>query len=326
MGHTHAVGWSATDATIVGVVGLDRPKSEKFAAAFGVQAFESLDAVLPQVDVVDICVPTHLHLDFTLKAATAGKHVLCEKPIARSLEDAQKMIMACREANVRLFVGMTVRFFPQYRGIYDAVRAGKVGSPGVIRLTRATYRPHSAHDDWFSDFARSGGPILDTLIHDYDYARWLGGDVERVYARGSAPDAGGIAEYVQVLLRFRSGALGHVEGGWAYPPPLFRTKVEVAGDGGLIEWESDTSAPLVTYTEPEPGAVADVGLPLSPLAEDPYTTMIKHFYDSLMHDKPFAVTANDALSALQIGLAAIESMRSGLPVNLAPLPVQPEAA
>src|SRR5579859_6770355 len=259
MGHTHAVGWLATGVKVVGIVGLDRAKAEKLAATCGAQAFESLDAALPYVDVVDICVPTHLHLDFTLKAAAAGKHVLCEKPIARTLEDAQKMIAACQKANVRLFVGMTVRFFPQYRGIYDAVQAGKIGKLAVVRLTRVAYRPHSVPDDWFSDFARSGGPILDTLIHDYDYARWLAGDVERVYTRGSAPDAGGISEYVQVLLRFRSGAIGHVEGGWAYPPPLFRTKVEVAGDGGLIEWESDSSAPLVAHVKPEPGAVADVG-------------------------------------------------------------------
>src|SRR5260221_8228301 len=101
------------------------------------------------------------------------------------------------------------------------------------------------------------------LVHDYDYARWMGGEIERVYTRISPPDAGGISDYAQVLLRFRSGAIGHIEGGWCYPPGMFRTKIEAAGTGGLIEWDSDSTAPITSYFKAEPGTVADVGLPLS---------------------------------------------------------------
>ncbi len=320
MGHTHAAGWAATDATLVGVVAANPGSAKPLADRFGASVYASLGDVLPLVDVVDICVPTDLHLDFTLQAAAARKHVFCEKPIARHLSDGQKMIAACREAGVRLFIGMTTRFFPQYHSVHEAVIAGRVGKPAVIRLTRGSYRPHNATDNWFADFARSGGPLLDMLIHDYDFARWLAGEVERVYTRSSPPDSGGIRDYAQVLLRFRSGAMAHIEGGWAYPPPLFRTKIEVAGDGGLIEWESDHSAPLTSHFKVQAGAVAEVGLPLSPLAEDPYTTTIKHFYEALTRNEPFSVTPDDALSALQIALAAIESAQSGKPVTLSLLP------
>src|SRR5204863_1977429 len=141
-------------------------------------------------------------------------------------------------------------------------------------------------------------------------------EVERVYTRCSPPDAGGISEYAQVLLRFRSGAIAHVEGGWAYPAGMFRTKIEAAGDSGLLEWESDSTAPLTTYFKAAPGAVSDVGLPLSPLEVDPYTAAIQHFYDAVQHDKPFLVTAEDALAALQIGVAALESGQTGQPVTL----------
>ncbi len=325
MGSVHAAGWASTGATLVGIVALERSKASALAERYSANVYDDLDMVLPHVDVVDICVPTDLHKTFTLQAAAAHKHILCEKPIARTLADGLEMIAACKAAGVRLFIGMVVRFFPQYRSIYETLAAGRIGKLAVLRLTRASYRPHSgnsnrAKDDWFSDFSRSGGPIFDTLVHDYDYARWLGGEVERVYARATPPDAGGISEYAQVLLRFRSGAIGHIEGGWAYPPPLFRTKVEAAGDGGLIEWESDTSTPMYAHLKAEPGSVAEVGLPLSPLAEDPYTMIIKHFYAALVNNQPFAVTPEDALAAVQIGLAAIESTQSGKPVTLTPLP------
>jgi myo-inositol 2-dehydrogenase/D-chiro-inositol 1-dehydrogenase len=319
MGHTHAAGWSSTDAQLVGIVATHQASAETLAQQYGARVYDSLEAVLPDVDIVDICTPTHLHLEFTLKAAAAGKQIICEKPIARTLADGQKMIAACHEAGVRLFVGMTVRFFPQYRSAYESLQQGKIGNPAVIRLTRATYRPHKVVDDWFADFSKSGGPLLDMLIHDYDVARWYAGEVERVYAKASPPDEGGISNYAQVLLRFRTGAIGHVEGGWAYPPPLFRTKLEVAGETGLIEWESDNSAPLNIYLKAQPGQTADVGLPLSPLNEDPYTTMIKSYYDALIHNKNFSVTPHDALAALQIALAAIESVHSGQPVTLSPL-------
>ncbi len=319
MGHTHAAGWAATDAKLVGVVAEKPAHAEALARQYGAQVYSSLDAALPDVDIVDICTPTHLHLDYTMQAAAAGKQIICEKPIARTLDDGQKMIAACQKAGVRLFIGMTVRFFPQYRTVYTSVQEGKIGSPAVIRLTRAAYRPQKMVDNWFGDFALSGGPILDMLIHDYDVARWLAGEVERVYARMSPPDMGGISNYAQVLLRFRNGAIGHVEGGWAYPPPLFRTKIEVAGEAGLIEWESDNSVPMTAHFKAQPGAVAEVGLPLSPLAEDPYTTMIKYYYDALLHDQPFSVTPEDALAALQIALAAIDSAQTGQPVTLSPL-------
>ncbi len=271
MGHTHAAGWAATDAKVVGVVALDRGAAEEVAALCGAAVYQGLDAVLPQVDIVDICLPTYLHLEFTLKAAAAGKHIFCEKPIARTVEDGQKMIAACNAAGVRLFVGQVIRFFPQYRKAYDALQDGKIGNLAVLRLTRVGYRPHSSFENWFGDVNRSGGPLLDVLVHDYDYARWMGGEIERVYTRCSPPDAG-------------------------------------------------STAPVTTYFKAAPGAVADVGIPLSPLEVDPYTAIIQHFYDAVQHDKPFAVTPEDALAAVQIGIAALESAATGKPVTLTPLP------
>src|SRR3954469_20043275 len=113
MGHTHAAGWAATDAKLVGIIAPHQASADSLAQHYGARVYDSLDAALPDVDIVDICTPTHLHLDYTLKAAAAKKQIICEKPIARNMDDAQQMIAACRDAGVRLFIGMTVRFFPQ---------------------------------------------------------------------------------------------------------------------------------------------------------------------------------------------------------------------
>lgn len=317
MGATHAEGWSQTDAQLVGIVATDLARAEALATQYGTTVYDSLDAVLPLADIIDICVPTHLHRDFVERAAAAKKHIFCEKPIARTHADGEAMIAACEKAGVRLFIGMTTRFFPEYRSAHDLVASGEIGSPAVVRLSRVAYKPQKTTDNWFLDYAKSGGPLLDLMIHDYDFARWVAGDVERVYARNvSAADPNAEGDYAQVLLRFRSGAIGHIEGGWVYPPPLFRRKIDIACEQGLIEWESDNSAPLVSHFKAAPGASAEVGLPLSPLLEDPYTTAVKHFYDALIHDTPFDVTPADALAALDIALAAIESASSRKPVSL----------
>ena len=317
MGTTHAEGWSQTDAQLVGIVAADRARAETLATQYGTTVYDSLDEVLPHADVIDVCVPTPLHREFVERAAAAKKHVFCEKPIARHHADGEAMIAACDKAGVRLFIGMTTRFFPEYRAARDLIASGEIGKPAVVRLTRVAYKPHKATDNWFLDYAKSGGPLLDLMIHDYDFARWVAGDVERVYARNvSAAEPNAEGDYAQVLLRFRSGAIGHIEGGWVYPPPLFRRKIDIACEQGLIEWESDNSAPLVSHIKAEGGTSAEVGLPLSPLLEDPYTTVIKHFYDALTHDKPFDVTPADGLAALDIALAALESAQSGKPITL----------
>jgi predicted dehydrogenase len=322
MGWQHAAGWANTDASLVGVVSAQRDHAAELAGRYGATVYDSLTQMLPDVDVVDICVPTDLHREFTAQAAAAHKHVMCEKPIARTIADGQDMIAVCQRQGVRLFIAQVVRFFPQYRQVHDAIADGKIGKPAVIRLTRVGWKPQKTDDNWFVDFPRSGGVLLDMLVHDYDYARWLAGDVERVYARCSPGDDPSvpIGDYAQVLLRLRSGAIAHVEGGWANPPGLFRTKIEVAGDGGLIEWTSDSTTPFVAHLKAGPGEASEVGLPLSPLAEDPYTAEIRHFYDAVVNDKPFSVSPADALLGVQIGLAAIESARSGQAITLSLLP------
>lgn len=320
MGATHADAWATTGATIAGIVADSAGEAERLAALHGARVYPSYAAMLEEVEIVDICTPTHVHHEQVLAAAAAGRHIICEKPLARTLEQGQAMLAACARAGVQLHVAQVVRFFPQYARARALVQEGAVGRPAVLRLHRGSFRPRRPEGNWFLDEEKSGGIILDMMIHDFDYARWVAGEVETVFARqvGRA-FPGAPVDYALAILTHAGGALSHVSGAWAYPPPTFRTSLEIAGDGGLIQHDSAETAPIeLLLGRSEAGG--DVGLPSSPLAESPYATQIRELYAAIAGGAPPRVGPADGLAALQIALAALESARTGEPVRLGPLP------
>jgi len=315
MGAVHAAAWRSTEARLIGCLSAQQSQSDQLAVRYGIRSYSSFTDLLEDVDIVDICTPTAMHRSMVLEAAHAGKHVLCEKPVALRQEDAEAMIQACDGAGVRFFVCMVVRFFPQYRLAKDLVNKGRIGNLAVLRLKRVSYPPQKKVENWYIDETRSGGMIIDLMIHDFDFARWLGGDVERVFARRSRSEQG-VAEYAQAILRFKSGAIGLIEGGWAYPPGIFRTGFDLSGSDGLIEWSSDQPAPIHVLRAPVAEDAGAVGLPVSGIGEDPYTIEICHAYDAIRTGKSFDVTAEDALQSLRIALAARESIDTNQPAIL----------
>lgn len=322
MGTAHAAGWAQTGAKIVGFLAETMQEAEPLATQHGAVVYKSLEALLRDVDVLDICTPTHLHYEQTLMAAEAKVHVVCEKPLALTVDQGRTMIAACKQAGVRLLVAHVVRFFPEYALAQQIVAHGEIGRPGIIRLHRGSYRPKKPVGNWFLDESKSGGMMLDLMIHDFDYARWIGGDVERVYARKvSEMHAGAPVDYGLAILKHRSGALSHVAGAWAYPPPTFRTALEIAGDGGgrgggLVQFDSDASTPIHNLIMKANADAPDVALPSSPTLESPYTSQIKEFYAALQDGKPTRVSAEDGLAAVQIALAARLSAATGQAVTL----------
>ena len=318
MGTTHAEGWAETGAQITCMVAKTTDEATTLAAKYGATICPDYKAMLPDIDVVDICTPTHLHFEMVMQAAAHGKDIICEKPLARTAYQARQMVAACREAGVKLLVAHVVRFFPEYALAKSAVEEGQIGRPGVVRLARGSYRPKKPVGNWFLDEDKSGGILMDLMIHDFDYARWIAGDVESVFAKkvsSGHPDAP--IDYGLAILTHKSGALSHITGAWAYPPPTFRTSIEIAGDAGVIEFDSQATAPIENLlASTGQGDSPDVGLPSSPVDESPYTTQIKEFYTSLLEGRPARVTAEDGLAAVMISQAAIQSAESGAVVRV----------
>jgi myo-inositol 2-dehydrogenase/D-chiro-inositol 1-dehydrogenase len=312
MGEVHATAWNTIGVELAGCASSTPAQTEGFAKRYNVHGFASYPELLSNVDIVDICTPTTSHKPLVLAAAKAGKHVICEKPIAITVEDARAMIDGCRA--VRFFVGMVLRFFPQYRTAKQLVAGGRIGKPAVLRLKRVSYVPQNP-EAWYFNEALSGGMVVDLMIHDFDYVRWVAGDVERVFALKTHAGSGS-APYVQAVLRLKSGTIALIEGGWAYPPGVFRTAFDLSGTDGLIEWSSDQPSPLITFLPPKVEETASVGLPTSGLADDPFAAELRHAYQCIESGAPFEVTAEDALEALRIGLAVKESISARKPVQL----------
>lgn len=328
MGNWHAERWQRLPVEIAGFYSRSRDSAARAAARVGGRVYESLEHLVEDVDLVDVCTPTFAHPEGVMAAAKAGKPVVCEKPLARTLRDAKAMIEACEAAGAPLFVAHVVRFFPQYELAKQALEAGEVGEPGVLRLVRAGTFPRPTAETWYANFEQSGGVILDLAIHDLDFARWCFGEVERVFARGLTLAGEAMRDHALITLRHASGALSHIEGSWAAPPGPFRTALELAGSRGILEWDALEPAPLQLALRlgdaGDEGAAKVPGAADSPLApeDDPYYRELKHVLDVLDAGGRFRVSPRDGLEAVRLALAAIHSLETGRPV--APQALAPE--
>jgi UDP-N-acetylglucosamine 3-dehydrogenase len=300
------------EVEVVGVADTLPETAAAGAALVGARAYSSYEDLIAaeEVEVVDVCLPTTYHRELALKAAREGKHVILEKPIARTLEDAEAILEAFSGEGGRLFVGHVLRFFPEFARIKQMIDAEELGKVGVARTSRRS--PFlTGWNDWYADWRMSGGVLLDLVIHDFDFLRWSLGEVERVYAKGVMGREYNRLDYSLVTLRFACGAIAHVEGQWGYPGP-FNYSMEIAGSRAVVAIDS---------TEPPPvqllgGAMGPGESPDVATGKSPFQTELEHFVRCIATDEEPLVNAHDAYEALRIGLAATESVMTGKAVTL----------
>jgi UDP-N-acetylglucosamine 3-dehydrogenase len=317
MGTVHTEAYAAMDhAELVGIADIQKNKADRLAVQCGTKAFESYEEALrnlPQVDVIDVCLPTYLHKKYVKIAADAEKHVICEKPLARNLEDAREMIQYCKDRNVQLFVGHVIRFFREYKRAKEILETDSIGEVGVARTRRGGIFP-TAWNDWYADFQNSGGLVLDMVIHDFDFLRWCFGEVERVYAKSLLGRDYLRLDYALVTLRFKNGVIAHVEGSWAHEG--FSMAFELAGKSGIIDYDSSKTSSIKALTRNKEEGGGGVAVPESPLKENPYYLELKHFLSCIETGEDPVVSTDDAYKAMEISLAALRSIETGKPVTL----------
>lgn len=296
------------------VVAVIEPGEEAAEAArrSGYPVFASLDEAIKMTspDILDITAPTPFHKDLTMQGLKAGMHILLEKPMARTLEDCDAIIRAVEDSGRRLMVGHVLRFFPEFVRARGAVLSGEVGNPAMVRTSRGGAFPGNA-SSWYADLNVSGGVLLDLVIHDFDWLRWTFGEVERVFSQGLAASKPGARDYSLTSLRFTSGVIAHVEGTWMRHGG-FRASFEVAGDKGLLQYDSRDAATLAVASGQTQGLRLE-----SPLYQTPQYRQITHFLNCLLTGEDTLVSMADAREAVRISLAALESVKTGKPVTLA---------
>lgn len=318
MGATHAAGFKAIPGvTIAGVVSVPLAQAKVFAKKYDTAAYASLkDAIKgARPHAVAICVPTHMHRKMVEEAARAGIHVFCEKPITRTLKDAEAICKTVKKTGISMMVGHVLRYFPEFTVLRRLARDGELGTPAVLRLQRGGKMPMGL-GGWYADWKRSGGPLLDLVIHDFDWLRWTLGPVARVHARAFGTPKGGEPQaYSLTLLRFKSGPIAHVEGSWGHDQP-FRVRVEIAGSKALADYDSLHPTTLNVQTASVGKGLPAVAVPSSPLAVSPYQREDEAFIEAVRNRTPSPIPPEEGLEAIRISLAALDSARTGKVVRL----------
>lgn len=312
MGRIHAEAYRQIPEAALTAVVDPGPAGAELAARHGVAAFRRLDDVVAAYDVLDVTVPTAWHPSLVVAGLADGRAVLCEKPIALTLDDADRMLDAANRAGGRLGVGHVVRYFPEYVAAHDAVTGGDLGDVAVARMFRGGPFPRG-WNDWYADDQQSGGPFVDLVIHDFDFLLWTFGPAERVSARAVGGVAGRTPTVVSAVLRFRSGMVAQVTGSWAHP--RFGTRFELAGSKRLMTHDSLSAATLVT-DQTGSGESAGVAVPSAPRHASPYVLELADMMEGIAAGRPFRVTAEDAREALRLALAARQAATSGCAVAL----------
>lgn len=274
---------------------------------------------LPELDAVLITTPTSTHDELVIAAASAGKSIFCEKPLALTLEKTREALNAVARAQVPFQIGFMRRFDAAYTKAKTLIDSGQIGYPVTFKsIGRDPFCPRRE----YADPAKSGGLIFDMGIHDFDLARWLmGSEVERVAAEGSLLICNDLAsvgdiDNAVINLRFVNGTLGNVEVSRnAFYGYDIRT--EVLGSEGAVMIGTHQHTPVLLLSRA--GAQYDVTPYLMERFGDAYRAQIQHFVECLNNNQFPSVGGTDALAACEISIAATRSYQMGLPVLLSDL-------
>jgi predicted dehydrogenase len=325
MAHTYAqcLARHTTGTSLVAIGGGRRAPS--LAAEYNAVAEPDIDALVarPDVDAVIIATPHSLHLPHTVAAATAGKHVYVEKPMARDIEECDQMITACRNAGVLLTVNKVTRFRASPRAAKRLLDDGAIGGLRMIRVTSSvtSYLPNE--HGWVHDPAE-GGAWLDMGAHLCDALRWFSGsEATTVFARvrdfSAPPD---LARSAMVQVDLATGVLAQLWVSFEVPPPGFGSQSQwiLMGADGIIDLDAYGQVRLgrgtgweLVYEMPAFDLNADV---YSPVRLAAFAEQVQDFADAIRNDRPPAVTPAEARAAIELVEAARVSSRTGTAVSL----------
>lgn len=273
----------------------------------------------PRVDAVVVVTPTSLHREIVLAAAKAGKHVLCEKPMAMNVRECDDMIDACASASVKLQIGFMRRYDDSFRSAKQRLEAGEIGEPVLVKSL--THGP-SVPQEWMYDIAKSNGPLAEVNSHDIDAARWFAGsEIVEVYALGGnyrCPQA--LEKYpdfydnVAMVVRFADGKQGFIDGavsvGYGYD-----SRMEIVGTRGVL-FVGRTGEDSVVGCSTDRGIVRPFVKSWRTLFTEAYYAEDQDFVDCILDGREPRVRGNDGRMAVAVVNAGNRSIVERKPVRV----------
>ncbi|MDB5526476.1 MAG: fructose reductase [Rhizobium sp.] len=307
----------ATGGEIVSVMSTSAERGAKYVADHKIgRSVTRLADLLndPEIDAVYISTTNELHVEQAIAAARAGKHILCEKPLALTLSDAHAMVKAANDAGVVLATNHHLRNAASHRAMRDAIASGKIGKPLSARVFHAVYLPPHLQGWRLDRPDAGGGVILDITVHDADTLRFVLGDdpVEAIaFGQSGGMGQGGLEDAVMGVLRFKSGVIAQFHDG--FTTRYAETGFEVHGsEGSLVGRNVMTQSPVGTVTLRN--ADGEKVLPLD--TRNLYETALDAFQNAIAGKGKPSATGEDGIWSLATGLAVVAAAKTGTAVKI----------
>jgi myo-inositol 2-dehydrogenase/D-chiro-inositol 1-dehydrogenase len=329
IGDQHALAFQRVKgATVVAVADPDTARAQRLAATYGIPiAYDDYRRVLEDggVDVVCVGAPNYTHCEIVLAAADAGKHVICEKPLARTMSEALEMIAAAESAGIKLMYAELICFAPRYVRAKELMDEGAFGRVFQIKHGESHYGPHS---DWFWRGELSGGGVLmDMGCHSIEVIRWLY-DKPAIasvtaelgtFVHGDRTD---LEDHALVTIRFGGNRLGIIEASWAKPGGM-DDRLDIQGSAGTCHGDMMRQSSLFTYSDVGYGYSVEKGSTTGysfTIAEEYYNygmpQEMQHFTDCVLNNSQPMETGRDGLVSLEVIYAAYRSAATGRRITL----------
>jgi len=264
-----------------------------------------------KVDIVDVCLPTDLHVEYVLKALKSGRHVFSEKPLAVSGPSARRVVRAARTAKGFFMTGLCIRFWPEYEYLKNAVENKRYGKVISASFRRVSCAPTWSSDGWLLDDKRSGSAAMDLHIHDTDFIIYLLGKPTYVHSIGQKRPSAGIDHIVTHYI-YKKNVMVVAEGSWIYHATYpFSMSFSVACEHASLEFDSRTQEGLVVHldngTREKPALSKGSG----------HEREIAYFAKCIKQGTaPTVVTPKDAAIAVEVVQAEMESALAGKTVKV----------
>ncbi|QRI62137.1 Gfo/Idh/MocA family oxidoreductase [Shinella sp. PSBB067] len=307
----------ATGGEVVTVMSTSAERGRAYAAEQGIaRSVTTLDALVndPEIDAVYISTTNELHRDQALAAAKAGKHILCEKPLAMALTDARTMVQAAKDAGIVMATNHHLRNAATHRAMREAIKAGRIGTPLAARVFHAVYLPPHLQGWRLDKPEAGGGVILDITVHDADTLRFVldSDPVEAIaFAQAGGMGKAGLEDAVMGVLRFKNGVIAQFHDG--FTTKFAETGLEVHGtDGSLIGRNVMTQRAAGTVTLRDASGEHDLPLDHKNL----YETALSAFHAAVAGKGRPSATGEDGIWSLATGLAVVEAARTGRTIRI----------
>ena len=315
-------------AKLVCVCDIDESRSKQFGEKYQVPYFTSLDSMMEscknKIDIVSILTPSGMHAKNTLEVAPYKKHIIVEKPMALTLEDADKMIEACDRNGIRLFVVKQNRYNLPVQKLREALEAGRFGKlvMGSVRVRWCRDNVYYRQDSWRGTWAMDGGVFTNQASHHIDLLEWMMGDVESVFAKSITALSEVETEDTGVaVLKFKNGALGVIEATTATRPKDLEGSISILGEFGSVEIGGFAVNEIKTWNFVESlESDKEVREKYSTNPPNVYGFGHKEYYlhviDSIVHNKKALVDGLEGRKSLELIIAMYESIETGKEVFL----------